>query len=548
MIEHSIGGLPLFLIIAAFTLPLATFKIKSKVFYHVYATVVTGAALVLSVINLGLVMNRGTMIYFFGGWPPPLGIVYEVDSVGALFGVLVASIMFLAVLYSIWYMREFDGVEWYYVLMLGLTAGSVGCVYTGDAFNLFVMIEVLSIAAYALVTFFRSKPEALEAAIRYGLVGATATTMYFLALVFLYGSFGTVNMADLALKVRPWLVTSNPEVVQYFNQLSGSLFGNPVLGAAVAIALSLWAFTFKAALFPNHFWLPDANPEAPTPVSAIFAAVIDSIGIYAVLRFMYTIFGPNSLLASGTYVNIRGAVMTILFILGLASALVGALLLAIQKDVKKLLAYSTISHVGFIFMGLAVGTSAVSESIRLLAIAAVLYHVISNSIGEALLFMTSGVFIMSTGSRNLDVLAGVGRKYPVALIGTIIGILHLFGIPPLAGFFSKYALFMAMLDAGNVIGAVALIAITGISLLGYIRFMYIIWLGRPRKEVELKIRGEPLTAVIPIMLLVIAIVVLGATVQTLLGWLVSVADTSFSTAGVNKYIGAALEMLRMLQG
>ncbi len=548
MIEHSIGGLPLFLIIAAFVLPLATFKIKSKAFYHTYATVVTGIALVFSVVNLSLVMSRGTMIYFFGGWPPPLGIVYEVDSVGALFGVLVSSIMFLAVLYSIWYMKDFDGVEWYYVLMLGLAAGSIGCVYTGDAFNLFVMIEVLSIAAYALVAFFRSKPEALEAAIRYGLVGATATTMYFLALVFLYGSFGTVNMADLALKVRPWLVTTNPEIVHYFNQLSGSLFGNPVLGAAVAIALSLWAFTFKAALFPNHFWLPDANPEAPTPVSAIFAAVIDSIGIYAVLRFMYTIFGPDSILASNIYVNVRGAVMTILFILGIASALVGALLLAIQKDVKKLLAYSAISHVGFIFMGLAVGTSAVSEGIRSLAVAAVLYHVISNSIGEALLFMTSGVFIMSAGSRNLDVLAGIGRKYPMALTGTVIGILHLFGVPPLAGFFSKYALFTAMLDAGNVVGAVALIAITGISLLGYVRFMYIIWLGKPKETVELRIKKEPITAVIPIALLIISIIVLGVIVQPLLSWLINVADFSFSTMGVTKYISTALEALKMLQG
>lgn len=548
MIEHSIGGLPLFLIIAAFSLPLATFKIKSKAFYHVYATVVTGIALALSAINLGLVMNRGTMIYFFGGWPPPLGIVYEVDSVGALFGVLVASIMFLAVLYSIWYMKDFDGVEWYYVLMLGLAAGSIGCVYTGDAFNLFVMIEVLSIAAYALVAFFRSKPEALEAAIRYGLVGATATTMYFLALVFLYGSFGTVNMADLALKVRPWLATSNPEVVHYFNQLSGSLFGNPVLGAAVAIALSLWAFTFKAALFPNHFWLPDANPEAPTPVSAIFAAVIDSIGIYAVLRFMYTIFGPDSILASNAFVNIRGAVMTILFILGLASALVGALLLAIQKDVKKLLAYSAISHVGFIFMGLAVGTSAVSEGIRSLAVAAVLYHVISNSIGEALLFMTSGVFIMSAGSRNLDVLAGIGRKYPVALVGTVIGVLHLFGVPPLAGFFSKYALFTAMLDAGNVVGAVALVAITGVSLLGYVRFMYIIWLGKPKEVVELRIKKEPITAVIPVVLLTVSTIVLGVMAQSLLSWLIGVADSSFGTMGVTKYISTALEALSMLQG
>ena len=548
MIEHTVGGLPLFLMIAAFALPLATFKIKHKAFYHTYAIVVTGIALVLSIINLNLVMSRGVIVYLFGGWPPPLGIVYEVDSVSALFGVIVSSIMFLAVLYSVWYMKDFHGVEWYYVLMLGLTAGSIGCVYTGDAFNLFVMIEVLSVAAYALVAFFRSKPEALEAAIRYGLVGATATTMYFLALVFLYGTFGTVNMADLALKVRPWLATSNPEVVQYFNHLSGSLFGNPVLGAAVAIALSLWAFTFKAALFPNHFWLPDANPEAPTPVSAIFAAVIDSIGIYAVLRFLYTIFGPDSVLASSTFVNIRGAVMTILFILGIASALVGALLLAIQKDVKKLLAYSAISHVGFIFMGLAVGTSAVSESIRSLAIAAVLYHVISNSIGEALLFMTSGVFIMSTGSRSLDVLAGVGRKYPVALIGTIIGVLHLFGVPPLAGFFSKYALFTAMLDAGNVVGAVALIAITGVSLLGYVRFMYIIWLGKSKEQVELKIKKEPITAIIPILILTLSTIALGVTVQVLLGWLINVADFSFSTIGITNYISAAIQALSMLGG
>ena len=409
MIVHTVGGLPLLLMIAAFILPLATLKIKSRLFYHLYANAIMAIALILSIINLIVVLREGVIIYFFGGWPPPLGIVYEVDSISAIFGVLITSVMFLTTLYSVWYMENFDGIEWYYVLMLGLAAGSIGCVYTGDAFNLFVMIEVLSVAAYALVAFFRSKPEALEAAIRYGLIGATATTMYFLALVFLYGAFGTLNMADLTLKANSWLINMDPNLSSYFTQFSGLSFGNITLASAIAIALALWTFTFKAALFPNHFWLPDANPEAPTPVSALFAAVIDSIGIYAVLRFMYTIFGPNSILSVNAVVNIRDAIMTLLFILGFISALVGAFLLAIQKDVKKLLAYSAINHVGFIFMGLSAGTSAISENTRSLAVAASIYHVISNSIGEALLFLVAGVFIMTVGSRNLDELAGIGR-------------------------------------------------------------------------------------------------------------------------------------------
>jgi len=547
MIVHTVGGLPLLLMIAAFILPLATLKIKSRLFYHLYANVIMAIALMLSIINLIVVLREGVIIYLFGGWPPPLGIVYEVDSVSAIFGVLITSVMFLTTLYSVWYMENFDGIEWYYVLLLGLAAGSIGCVYTGDAFNLFVMIEVLSVAAYALVAFFRSKPEALEAAIRYGLIGATATTMYFLALVFLYGAFGTLNMADLTLKANSWLINMNPNLSNYFTQFSGLSFGDITLASAIAIALALWTFTFKAALFPNHFWLPDANPEAPTPVSALFAAVIDSIGIYAVLRFMYTIFGPNSILSVNTVVNIRDAIMTLLFILGFISALVGAFLLAIQKDVKKLLAYSAINHIGFIFMGLSVGTSAISESTRSLAVAASIYHVISNSIGEALLFLVAGVFIMTVGSRNLDELAGIGRRYPIALIGLIVGVLHLFGVPPLAGFFSKYALFTAMLKAGNIFGAVSLIAITGISILGYIRLLYVIWLGKPRERVKLKIEKEPLCASIPIITLIILIIILGVTVQYVLNWLIDMAHASFSSEGIVKYVSISMEVLKTLQ-
>lgn len=479
---NSVGVLVPSLVGFAFILPLLGKLIKNVKFFHIYAALASLWAAILATYNAYLVFTAGTQVYPFGGWPPPLGIAYELDKLNALLGMVTALVMLAITIYSAWYLKDYEGVAYYYTLLLGLEVGLIGCLYTGDAFNLFVMLEVLSISAYALVGFYRSKPEAVEAAIKYGMFGAVATTLYFVGLVFIYATFGTLNMADLAFKLTFYVYYPVP------NPFSGTFFGNPYVASAVALALALWAFTYKSAAFPNHFWLPDAHPEAPTPVSAALSGLVVNVGVYAIVRFLYTIFGPLAFV-----VQLRDAVLIALLVLGIASGLIGALMMVVQEDIKRLLAYSTISHIGLVLVGVAVGTSSTlnqSSLAYVLGLAGGIYHMVNHTLGKALLFLVSGILIaLAGGSRKLDDIGGVGRRYPLVGLALFLGVFQLLGVPPFGGFFSKLLIYSAYMEAGMPYVSLMVILISAISLLGYVKLIYasVFKVGSPKVELTTKV-------------------------------------------------------------
>jgi multicomponent Na+:H+ antiporter subunit D len=445
--DPLIGITPLYLIAMAFLLTALGLVIKDNRFFKAFAVTNIAIVLAISTYILWKAVKNGIQLYFFGGYPAPLGITYEIDELNALLGLLATSIMFLSGIYSIWYMK-YPRAYLYYTLMLALLAGSLGCLYTGDYFNFFVMLEVLSLSAYALVAYFRDSPRSIEAAIRFAFIGIVSSGFYLLSAFIAYASYGTLTMADIALKARHLDATV---------PLSGGVVGNIVMASAMMIALATWTWTFKAAIFPNYFWLPDAVPEAPTPISAIFVGVIDLIGVYGAIRMFYTLFGQNTVIS-----HFRPYIFAVLQVLGAISVILGALLLLIQEDIKKFIAYSTISHLGLIFMALSLDTAdGVSASIL---------HTISNSLAESLLFYSAGIAIVATG-RSIDTL-GALRKYRVALIGIIVAILNLIGLPPLVGFWSKYLIFKAFLDTGRIYGVIVLVLATGISAVGYFRILF----------------------------------------------------------------------------
>jgi len=477
--------LPLLLMGLAFTLPAISLVVKDQRFFRVYAVVAAVLAVAMALdVAIG-VYKSGATYYWFGGLRPPLGIAYTVDKLGALLGLLSAFLLSMSTLYSTWMIRS----KWeylYYTSLLALGAGSIGCLYTGDVFNFFVMLEVLSLSAYVLVAFYRDNPRAVEASIRYAIIGMVATSLYLLSAFVIYGSFGTLNMADVALKAR------SPSVFVHY---SGGVFGNVVLSSALALALSMWTFTFKAAIFPNHFWLPDANPEAPTPISALFVAVIDLIGAYGAIRFLYTIFGAGSIVEP-----LRSDIMLVLHVLGALSALVGALLLVVQTDVKKFIAYSTISHMGLAFMALSLGTER--------GVTAAVVQLVSNSLSEALLFYSAGIAIVASG-RAIEGL-GALRRYKLASVAFVVGLLNLFGVVPLfIGFWSKVLIFIAMVEVGYIASVLVLIASTGISGIGYVRLIR--YVARSREVVGEDERLRNLTVpYVVISVVLLALVILGA--------------------------------------
>jgi multicomponent Na+:H+ antiporter subunit D len=522
-LAYDLTGLTLpVLALFAFTLPLLARVFGERRFPAIYALVaMLFAGFSSTIIYYHVVVGGDRIVYWFGGWPPPMGIVYEVDSFNAVLALFTAWLMVIISIYSIWYNKHFDEPEWYYVLLIGLNAGMLGCLYTGDVFNLFVMLEVLGISAYALVAYYKNRHEAVEAAMKYGIIGATATTIYFIGLMIIYGVYGTLNMADL--------VSKNYNLYLIGDERLASIGASALL----AISLSLWVFTYKSALFPNHFWLPDAHPEAPTPVSAALSGLVVNIGVYATVRFLYTLFSPLS--PFGLYY--RSIVLIVLLILGFLGGFIGALMMMIQKDIKRLLAYSTVSHIGLISMASSIGFINGSEAVVLLGLTAMIYHIITHGIGKALLFMSSGVFIDAAGTRNIDDMRGVGRYYPLTSIAFIMGFLSLMGLIPFGGFFSKLLMYQAFMSANMVLPAAGVIIISALSVLGYVKAIYsIVFSASNRKYRIISLKGIDLL----LFMLALFLLMLGLTYPWVRNGLYSIVSSSLSRSGVLGYMHSAL--------
>ncbi|MEM1873228.1 MAG: proton-conducting transporter membrane subunit, partial [Acidilobaceae archaeon] len=471
------GIIPWMLASIAFTLPILWLATRSGRLVSALFAFSLLLCLAIAVLQLDASLGEGvTLVYPFGGWPPSLGIIYYIDLAGALL-IFFSSLTILAIgVYSIWYAGGGErATVLFYVLFLGLSAGLLGSLHTGDIFNLFVMIEVTAVSAYALVAFHRERREAVEAALKYGILGALATTLYFLSVVTIYASYGSLTMADIALKSR------DAGFATYFTEVYGAI----AVASAIALALALWSFTFKSALAPNHFWLIDAHPEAPAPVSAALSGLVVNIGVYATARFLLTMFGEGSVVEELGLLRVFGLSLVTL---GVASALLGALMMAVQRDSKRLLAYSTVSHIGLMYVALGFAALSSGET-RVLCVAAVFFHMITHSLGKSLLFLAVGVAERARGSRDLDALAGYGREAPIVGFSVVVGSLSLLGVPFTAGFFSKLLMYRAFIEGGSEILAIALIAVSAVSAMGYFKLVTSMLSG-PGSRVE-STRAEP---------------------------------------------------------
>ena len=515
---------PFLAIAAAFILPLLSLAIKRRAVWEGYALTITTLNFILSLLVMYhlYVVDSTPLIYAFGSWPPPVGIVYEVDRLSSLMGLLINGLVLLATMFSVRYMEHEPKVQWYYTLLLGFEAGMLGCVYTGDVFNLFVMLEVMSVAAYGLVAFRRDTHEAVEAAVKYAIVGSVATTVYFIAITFAYGTFGTLNMADLALKLRN---SSLP--------ITGPPIGDIFLGSALFLALTFWAFSLKAAIAPNHFWLPDAHPAAPSPVSALLSGIMVKVALFAIMRYLFTLFR-----GAPPVIPIVKALDYALIILGVVSAIVGATLMLTQRDIKRLIAYGTVLNVGYIAMGMGLATPS--------GLTASIFHLVNHAVGKALLFMAAGALIHAAGTRNFDELAGVGKRMPLTSAAFLIGALALAGAPPLNGFMSKLMLFRAYLEVGWLAPLVVVIVITSVfALMGYLKAFYHIYARQPVKDVS-GIKEAPSSMLTPLLILAALCIFLGVTAPLVVDYVISPAVSSlFNT---QQYVSIAQDLVHLALG
>ena len=384
----------------------------------------TAATFLVTALAAFQVIQNGAMRYMLGGWPPPWGIEYVLDHLSVFICLTVSLIVLVVLIYPAragLYFVFGKGMPPYGLVML-LLAGLLGVVVTGDLFNLYVFLEIYSLASYALITLGGNK--AVFAAFRYLILGTVAGCFYLLGVGFLYFSVGTLNMADMAR-----LLSAAP--------LTPSIVTGMVL---IIVALGI-----KMALFPLHVWLPDAHSYAPPVMAAILASVQIEVAAYALLRMLLSVFDLGALMSN----------IPILPIIGWCSAagiLVGSIMAIAQKDFKRMLAYSTVGQIGYIGLGIGLANP--------LALIGGLLHVLNHAFMKSCLFLVAGAIKQQTGLTEIPQLAGLGRRMPWLMTAFTIAALSMVGIPPTCGFFSKYYLVLGSLDAGNWVFVAVLLVST----------------------------------------------------------------------------------------
>lgn len=389
--------------------------------------------LVFAAIMLLHISAVDAMDYALGGWEPPWGIAFRVDRMSALMVFLLAIIFTACTLYTRdSLVHELGGKRLYpvYSVMLVAQAGFFGIVMTDDLFNIFVLLEMASLSGYSLAAATGSRG-GLLAAYRYLIAGTTGALFLLLGIGYIYLLTGTLNLTDLATRL-PEAATSNALVAAY---------------AFIGIGLLL-----KMALFPLHLWLPAVYVHAPTVIAAFFSATTGKVALYLLIRLFFPTFDAAS---------IQLPLPDILLVMAIGAMLFGSIVAVKQVDIKRMMAYSSIAHIGYIVLAVSFVTHA--------GLVAGLIHIFNHAVIKSALFMAIGCMVYRVGSCRLDALGNVAKKMPWTSAALIAGGIALVGVPGSAGFISKWYLVSAALDVQSW---VAIIAIIASSLLG------VVYIGR----------------------------------------------------------------------
>ena len=431
------------------------------------------SAFAIAVTLLLRVLESGTVSYMFGGWQAPWGIEYRIDVVNAFVLVIVGAIAATVVPFAVKSAADEIAPErhvLFWALVNLLIAGLFGIAMTGDLFNVFVFLEISSLASYALVSLGRS-PRALTAAFRYLVLGTLGATFFLIGVGLLYAATGTLNIADIAVRVQDQLGSRT---------------------VLVAFAFLTVGLILKAALFPLHAWLPGAYAEAPSAVTALLAATATKVAIYMLLRVIF-LFGPAFAYAG---LPLGEALVA----LALAGMLAGSAAALFQTDVKRLLAYSSIAHVGYMLLGVGLG--------NLAGLTGGIAHLFNHALAKGALFVAVGCVVLSTGSSHIERFAGLGRQMPWTMAAFVVAGLSLIGVPLTAGFASKWHLVVGAFDRGWWWVAVLMVASAALAVLYVWRVVEVAYFRQPQPGAS-PVSEAPLEMLAPLWALAAASVYFG---------------------------------------
>ncbi|MHC4364597.1 MAG: complex I subunit 5 family protein [Planctomycetota bacterium] len=459
-------------LVTAFLLPMFGKKFKAV------ATVLANLA-VLSLLVLAIASIGQSGVYEIGKWSIPLGINLVLDGLSSLLLLAISVVSMAAIVFSIRYMEQYTAKAKYLSLFMLMVAGMNGVVLSGDIFNLFVFLEIASIASYALVGF-GCEHEELEASFKYMVLGSIGSLFVLFGVALVYGNTGSLNMAYISKAI----------------QSSGL---NP--GLTFALGLFVTGFGLKAALVPFHAWLPDAHPSAPAPISAMLSGVlIKALGAYALCRMVFNVFG------------ITVPMGWILIVLGLLSMVAGAFLAIGQWDIKRLMAYSSISQLGYVILGVGLGGLIIARNGNLawasLAILGGLFHLLNHAVYKSLLFLTSGSIQMATGTRELKQMGGLAEKMPVTRATCTVASASIAGIPPFSGFWSKLVLVIAAVQAHFYWVAALIVFVSLCTLIMYLKVQRYAFLGETPESLD-RVKEAKGSMVVAMVFLALLCVLMG---------------------------------------
>ncbi len=479
--------LPLFVAIplaGAFLVPLLS-KLWTR-FADLIASITSALLLGISVYGW-LMVNAGglPLHYWVGGWRI-IGIAMWFDALTALIALIINIVGFCASVYSIRYLDRYTAGRWkFFTLLLLLIAGLNGLAISGDLFNMFVFIEISAIASYALVAF-GTEEEEVEAAFKYMVLGEVGGAILLLGIALIYARASTLNLAHLS------------QVLAGFGRTPFYWF---------VIATLLIGFAIKMGMEPFHAWLADAHFSAPAPISAMLSGVFIKVtGVYAMSRLMFNVFGVSRAETP--------AFFNLLIAFGAVSMVLGGLLAYTQSDYKRLLAYSSISQIGYILVALGIG--------NFWGIAGGLFHIFAHALGKGTLFLASGSVERQTGTRDLEQLKGLEKTMPATTWSHILASFSMAGLPPFAGFFSKLFIIVGAV-AARMYWLAFLAALFSAVTLGYLTKVVNMAFFAKKDDRVTSAREAPVLMVLAMLVLVVFTVAVGVGFRGVLDHLVGPA-------------------------
>ncbi len=470
--------------------------IRQERLVGVFALLISTITFLISCGQLQQVVQNGVQVYELGGWAAPWGIEYRIDYLNSYLLLIVSAmgaIVLVAAQTSIARELARNRRMLFYTAYLLCLTGLLGILSTGDAFNIFVFLEISSLSSYTLIALGNDR-RALTASYQYLIMGTIGATFIIIGVGLMYMTTGTLNMYDLAARL--------PEVRHSRTVLS-------------AIGFFIVGVCLKLALFPLHLWLPNAYAFAPSAATAFLAATSTKVAVYVLIRFVFSVVGAEFMV---TVLPLQ----EIFIVLGVTGVFATSISAIYQLNIKRLFAYSSVAQIGYMIIGMAIGTP--------LGLSATLLHLFNHALMKAALFLAIGGVVYRIGSAQLSHFAGLGRQMPWTMAAIVAGGLSLIGVPLTVGFVSKWYLVLALLDKGWWPLTVLVLISSLLAVIYVWRIVEWIYFSQPRIIID-EVKDAPSSQLIPIWILVIANVYFGIDTSLTVGISQKAAAMLFSVGG-----------------